>query len=49
MSFWDKRDFFKLTNKSVFGKSMENLSKQINSRLINNAKKYKAYKTEFLG
>ena len=49
MSFGDKTDFFKLTDKSVYCKKMKNLRKQINSRLLNNAKKYKAYKNEFLG
>ena len=35
-----KRTFLKLMNNSVFGKTMENLSKRINVELINNAKDY---------
>ena len=33
-----EKDFFKLTNINVFGKTMENLRKRVNVRLINNAK-----------
>ena len=34
------KDLFKLTNDSVFGKTMGNLRKRINVRLINNSKEY---------
>ena len=32
-----EKDFFKLTSNSTFGKTMENLSKRIKVRLVNNA------------
>ena len=32
-----KKIFFKLTSNSTFGKTMENLSKRIKVRLVNNA------------
>ena len=32
-------------NNSVYGKT---INKEVNARLVNNAKKYKAYKNEFL-
>ena len=38
-----KKIFFKLMINSVYGKTMENLKKRINVRLINNAKDYNKY------
>ena len=38
-----KTIFFKLMISSVYGKTMENLRKRINVRLVNNAKDYKKY------
>ena len=36
-------DFFKLMKTSIFGRTIENLRKRINIRLVNNAKGYKKY------
>ena len=38
-----EKDFFKLMNNSVFGKTMENLRKRINFILVFNAKNYIRY------
>ena len=38
-----QKDFFKLMINSVYGKTMENLRKRINVRLINNAKDFLKY------
>ena len=38
-----EKDFFKLMINTVYGKTMENLRKRINVRLINNAKDYTKY------
>ena len=38
-----KKDFFKLTVNSVYGKTMENLRKRINVRFVNNKKDFLKY------
>ena len=38
-----QKDFFKLMINSVYGKTMENMRKRINVRLINNAKDFLKY------
>ena len=35
-----EKDFFKLMNSSVYGKTLENLRKRINVRLVNEAKDF---------
>ena len=35
-----EKDFFKLRINSVYGKTMENLRKRINVRLVNNARDF---------
>ena len=39
----DEKDFFKLMINSVYGKTVENLRKRINVRLVNNAKAFFKY------
>ena len=38
-----EKDFFKLMINSVYGKTMENLRKRMNARLINNKKDFLKY------
>ena len=38
-----EKDFFKLRINSVYGKTMENLRKRINVRLVNNEKDFLKY------
>ena len=44
--FWNEKVFFKLMNNNIYGTTV---TKKINARLGNNAKKYKTYKNEFMG
>ena len=43
---FEKKIFFKLIINSVYGKTMENLIKRINVRLVNNAEDYEKYETK---
>ena len=38
-----EKDFFKMTNKVFKAKTIENLRKRVNARLVNNAKGYIRY------
>ena len=48
MDFQMKKDIFKLMNDNVYSKIIKKKKKK-NARLVNNAKKCKVYKIEFLG
>ena len=41
-----EKDFFKIMNNSVYGKTMENFKKRIKVRLVNNTKDFKKYLSE---
>ena len=41
-----EKDFFKLMINSVYGKTMENLSKRINVRFVNNEKDFLKHKSK---
>ena len=42
-----EKDFLKLMINSFYGKTMENLRKRINVRLVNNAKDFLKYTSNF--
>ena len=43
-----EKDFFKLMNKSIYGKTMENLRKRIKVRLVNDTKDKVLFRRKYL-
>ena len=43
LPIFSKKIFFKLMNNNVFSRTMENLRRRINVKLVNNARDYKKY------
>ena len=43
---FEKKNFFKLIINSVYGKTMENLIKRTNVRLVNNVEDYEKYESK---